>query len=69
MTISTAIIVAGALIAISIAFVARWEISGAFRLDRWTGQVVECNATSAKRVDGFGQGIGLEFNCAQPKAP
>jgi len=46
-----AIILAGVLIAASVAMTNRWAISnsapfaGAYRLDRWTGQIMWCSHT------------------------
>lgn len=58
--IGMALLVGCALIAFSITFTFRWTISpttpivGAFRLDRWSGEVAFCNlplGQNAKRAD------------------
>lgn len=59
MNIPIAIIVGSVLIAASLLFVGRWEIStplsGPVLLDRWTGKVLTCataNAASQRRLEG-----------------
>jgi hypothetical protein len=61
--IPTAIILAGALIAASIAMTNRWTISiddgrlGAYRLDRWTGDATWC---SGSYIELLGQPTRLD---------
>jgi hypothetical protein len=68
MTSWYAVLGGGALIALAIVFVFRWEIAagtgGIYRIDRWTGRIVECNAPSQQRVDAASFGFGLPFRCA-----
>lgn len=58
---------ASALIALTIAFVFRWEIAAGtgriYRIDRWTGNIVECNAPSQRVIDGSSFGFGVSFRC------
>jgi hypothetical protein len=60
MHIPIAIVIAGALIAGAILITFRWEIvaehGDVYRLDRWTGRIVECNT-------GGPFAAGKEFVC------
>jgi hypothetical protein len=54
------ILLAGAMIAAAILFVFRWEVSGTLpvnRIDRWTGNVVQCNATNQMRLAADALGV------------
>jgi hypothetical protein len=70
LAISTAL--AGALIAGAICVSGRWQLAasngaegGGFihRLDRWTGEVAECNATPATSLMAKALGAGALYRC------
>lgn len=64
-----AIIIAGALIAAAILFAFRWDMAAfggqAWRLDRWTGKIVGCNATNNRRLAADQLGVGLAYRCLE----
>jgi len=67
MAVPSAIVLAGLIIAVAIAITFRWElgpaIGQAYRLDRWTGRVVQCNETNQRRLAASELGVGLSLNC------
>jgi hypothetical protein len=68
MKVSFAIVLGAALIAVTLLFLFRWEISGvggqAYRLDRWTGRITSCNVPSALQSDGHQLGFGFQLRCS-----
>jgi hypothetical protein len=62
------VIYAGALIALAILFVFRWEVTpigkiGAMRLDRWTGRIDVCLPSGSPK-DFFGSGAtSIPYAC------
>ena len=70
---SAAIIIAGALISAAILFGFRWEMATfggeTYRLDRWTGEIVGCNATNQKRLAASELGVGYAYRCRNITQP
>jgi hypothetical protein len=70
---SIAILVGSAIVAAAVVAPSRWEMAAdggqIYRLDRWTGAVVACNASNQQRLAGFELRAGVEFNCVPPKLP
>jgi hypothetical protein len=69
------ILAGAALIAGSILFTNRWEISGAanndnpysvYRLDRWTGTIEYCDADMAKLKENLGSEDNVAIKCPSP---
>jgi len=62
------VILAGALV-----FTFRWELGATskevYRLDRWTGTVVQCGAASLPRARADLLGFPLEFSCTGLPTP
>lgn len=63
-----AIIGAGAVIAMAILVTFRWEVGSSagmtVRLDRWTGEIIGCNAPSQMIVDASSLGLPVRFRCS-----
>lgn len=64
-----AIILAGVIIGAAILATFRWELAAyggeTYRLDRWSGKIVACNATSEQRLGGSQLGVGIVHRCAE----
>ena len=65
-----AVFLAGAMIALAIVFVFRWEMtaagSAAYRLDRWTGEIAACNLGGPLASGPYHGGIWAPMRCSLP---
>lgn len=61
------IVLAGAMIAAAILVALRWDFAAfggqTYLLDRWSGQIVGCNATNDKRLAASELGVGIPYRC------
>lgn len=66
---AAAILGAGAMIAITLAFMLRWEMAPdrliAYRLDRWTGNVVACTPAVLPSVYGSAVPVSCDVTATE----
>ena len=78
MQIAASILAGSLLVAASIALIFRWEVTpingtvaanGAFRLDRWTGEIVACNGGVDQRMAGLQGAHAYRLECEPWEPP